>query len=146
MGKGLFTSDKDFWETPPDLFYALNNEFNFTIDVASSKENAKCERYYTIDDDGLSKSWEGERVFCNPPYGRQIKDWVRKAYNERNNAELIVLLVPARTDTSWFHDYILYDCYDLRFIRGRIKFELGGKPAGSTAPFPSMIVVYKTES
>ena len=135
----MFSSKKDDWETPQDLFDELDKEFHFTLDAASSDLNAKCEKHYTIEDDGLSQSWEGNNVFLNPPYGRTMKDWMRKAYEEsqRENTT-VVALVPARTDTAWFHDYV-YGKSELRFLRGRLKF--GG--CENSAPFPSLIVVYR---
>ena len=134
-----FTSTKDDWETPQYLFDKLNEKFHFTLDPCSSHENTKCLRHYTVEDDGLSKSWKGEVVFCNPPYGRQISKWVEKCAKEDC---VSVLLVPARTDTKWFHDYI-YNKPNVRieFLRGRLKFEVNGTPMNS-APFPSMLVYF----
>lgn len=133
----MFSSKTDMWETPQDLFNNLNEEFHFTLDVCATKENAKCDKYYTIEDDGLSKSWKGI-CWCNPPYGRQINLWVKKAYNEFiNNNSTIVMLLPARTDTKWFHEFIL-EKSEIRLIKGRLKF--GDSKTG--APFPSMIIVY----
>lgn len=135
----MFSSEKDDWETPQDLFDELDEEFHFTLDAASSDLNAKCEKHYTIEDDGLSQSWEGNNVFLNPPYGRTMKDWMRKAYEEsqRENTT-VVALVPARTDTAWFHDYV-YGKAELRFLRGRLKFG----ECENSAPFPSLVVVYR---
>lgn len=137
--KLMFSSVKDDWETPQDLFDKLDDEFHFTLDAASSDLNAKCEKHYTVEDDGLSQSWAGNNVFLNPPYGRNMKDWMRKAYEE-SQAEntTVVVLVPARTDTAWFHDYV-YGKAELRFLRGRLKF--GG--CENSAPFPSLVVVYR---
>ena len=141
INKGLFTSDKQDWETPQDLYDKLDGEFNFTLDPCASHENHKCKKYYTIEDDGLSKSWLGETVFMNPPYGREIGDWVKKAYSEsRSGKATVVGLLPARTDTKWFHNYCyLYDV-EIRFLKGRIKFS-GSK---NSAPFPSMVVIYSS--
>lgn len=136
MTNGMYSSKTDEWATPEWLFEMLNEEFEFTLDPCSTDENAKCKKHYTKVDDGLSKSWDGERVFCNPPYGRQISRWVRKACYSR---ALTVMLLPARTDTAWFHDYIYENpCVKVRFLRGRIKF-VGGN---SNAPFPSMVVIF----
>lgn len=120
MDKILFSSAKCEWETPQDLFDVLNKEFAFTVDVAALPENAKCKRYYTPETDGLAQDWTNEVVWCNPPYGREIGKWVAKAYKSRCKT---VMLIPARTDTKWFHDYI-YSKQDVayRFIRGRLKF------------------------
>lgn len=126
------------WSTPQDLFNKLNIEFNFTVDVAATPENTKCKRFYTIETDGLVQSWKDEVVWCNPPYGRQIADWVKKAHEEVSRFNTtVVMLIPARTDTRWFHEYI-YQKQEIRFIKGRLKFG-GHKDA---APFPNMIVVF----
>ena len=122
--KASLTSNTDEWSTPQDFFDTLNKEFNFTLDPCSTNENHKCSRYYTLEDDGLSKNWGGERVFVNPPYSR-ISD-------------IVVLLIPSRTDTRYFHDYILYRS-EIRFVKGRLKF---GEQSNS-APFPSMIVIFR---
>lgn len=125
------------WETPQDFFDKLNSEFNFTLDPCATPKTAKCKKYYTKEDDGLKQDWTGERVFCNPPYGTAIKNWVKKCSEEK---ALVVMLIPARTDTRYFHDYI-YDKAEIRFIKGRLKF--GGKQKRSgSAPFPSMIVIF----
>lgn len=134
INKGLFTSTTDLWETPQSFFDQLNNEFGFDLDVCALPENAKCDRYYTSDDDGLKQKWSGV-CWCNPPYGRQIGKWVEKAYKADCT---VVMLLPARTDTAWFHDYI-YGKAEICFVRGRLKF--GG--AKWNAPFPCMVVVYR---
>ena len=120
------TSNKDDWETPQSLFDALDSRYHFTLDAAASDGNAKCERHYTRENSGLTKRWGGERVFCNPPYGRDIGRWVAKCAHEAKDA-LVVLLIPARTDTAYFHDFI-YEKPGVRieFLRGRLKFEQGG--------------------
>ena len=142
ISRGLFTSDKDYWETPASLFEELDEEFHFTLDPCSTDANAKCGKHYTAEDDGLSKSWGGERVFCNPPYGHEIAKWVRKAHDSvKEDGTIVVMLLPARTDTRWFHDYIA-NRSEVRLLRGRIKFEIGGVPMQS-APFPSMVVVFR---
>lgn len=130
-----FSSKTPEWSTPQEVFNALNKEFRFTLDPASTDENAKCEKHYTVADDGLSKSWRGERVFVNPPYGRVIGAWVQKM--AEGGADVCVALLPARTDTRWFHEYIQGKA-QIRFIRGRLKF---GDCANS-APFPSMICIW----
>ena len=131
-----FSSNTDLWATPQDTFDKLNDEFKFTLDPAENAENAKCKKFFTIEDDGLAQDWSGERVFCNPPYGRVIGAWVEKM--ARGGADITVGLLPARTDTRWFHDFILGKA-EIRFIRGRLKF--GGSK--NSAPFPSMIVIWK---
>ena len=142
MNKALLSSKKTDWCTPQYFFEKLNAEFNFVLDAAATDKSAKCKKYYTPQSDGLTQSWDcGGSVFCNPPYGRDIGKWVRKAYEEAQKGITAVLLIPARTDTSYFHDYI-YGKSEIRFIRGRLKFtDEDGKEAG-TAPFPSMVVIY----
>lgn len=135
----MFSSKTDLWTTPQDFFNNLNDEFNFNLDPCSTQENAKCENYFTIKENGLIQSWGGYNVFCNPPYGREIKKWVEKAYNESKKENTkIVMLIPARTDTSYFHNYIYNKAKEIRFIRGRLKF---GNSKNS-APFPSMVVIF----
>lgn len=139
-GGVAYMSQSNEWQTPQDLFDELNNEFNFTLDPAATDDNAKCALYYTEDQDGLSQDWGGHSVFCNPPYGRAIKDWVKKAYEEAQKPNtIVVLLIPARTDTAYFHDY-LYGNAELRFLRGRVRFVREDGLTGP-APFPSMIAV-----
>lgn len=122
------------WSTPQDLFDELDAGYHFTVDVAASAENAKCSKYYDKEKDGLLQDWDGEMVWCNPPYGREIADWVKKAAESHAN---VVMLLPARTDTRWFHDYI-YNKASVQFIKGRLKF--GGSK--DNAPFPSMLVIF----
>lgn len=104
--KGLFSSLSNEWATPKEFYNKLNMKYHFNLDPCATNENHKCETYFTKEDDGLTKSWKGWRVFCNPPYAREIGKWVEKAYNENKNGTFIVMLLPARTDTKWFHDYI----------------------------------------
>lgn len=134
---GMMSSNTPEWATPQSFFDALNREFSFTLDPCSTHENAKCEKHYTKEDDGLSQNWGGEVVFCNPPYGRELPKWVKKCYEESRHAD-VVMLIPARTDTRWFHDYI-YGKAEIRFIKGRLKFG----NAKQSAPFPSMVVIYR---
>lgn len=142
MGKlnpGLFSSSTDEWATPSAFFQSLDAEFHFDLDPCANAGNAKCRDYYTIEDDGLTKNWGGRRVFCNPPYGRAISKWVKKCYEESKKADtLVVMLIPARTDTSYFHDYIYHKAKEIRFIRGRLHFN----DAKQGAPFPSMVVIF----
>ncbi|PTK81958.1 phage N-6-adenine-methyltransferase [Staphylococcus haemolyticus] len=134
-----YSSKSNEWATPQNLFDELNEEFNFTLDPCATDENAKCSKYFTIEDDGLSKDWSNEVVFMNPPYGREIKKWIKKAYEESLNGATVVCLIPARTDTTYWHDFIFDKADDIRFLRGRLKF---GNSKNS-APFPSAIVVYQ---
>lgn len=136
----MFSSKTDIWSTPQDLFDKLNEEFHFTLDVCALPENAKCDRYYTPEMNGLSLSWEGI-CWCNPPYGRDIWKWVAAGQGASTAGATVVMLLPARTDTRWFHDYILEKA-EIRFIRGRLKF--GGSK--NSAPFPSMICIFRPQS
>lgn len=136
--KGMMTSNTPEWATPELFFEELNREFNFTLDPCATDENHKCSTYFTKEQDGLKKSWVGYKVYCNPPYGREIGKWVEKAYNENKNGAFVVLLLPARTDTRWFHDFI-YNQHEIRFVKGRLKFNDGKQPA----PFPSMVVIMR---
>jgi site-specific DNA-methyltransferase (adenine-specific) len=134
----MFSSKTPEWATPKYLFDELDNEFHFTLDPCCTKENAKCDKYFTRDDDGLSKSWDNEIVFVNPPYGRETPKWVKKSSEARGG--IVVMLIPARTDTLYFHNYI-YGKAEIRFIKGRIKF-VGDQKGSGVAPFPSMIVIF----
>ena len=134
----MFSSKTNEWATPQWFFDELCAEFNFTLDPASTHENAKCIKHYTVDEDGLSQDWSGETVFCNPPYGRETKKWVEKAYFESKKGVTTVFLLPCRPDVSYFHDYIL-PFAEVRFIRGRLKF--GGSK--NSAPFPSMVAIFR---
>ena len=134
----MFSSKTDMWATPQDFFDKLNEEFNFTLDPCATSENAKCTKYFTEEVDGLAEDWIGETVFCNPPYSN-IKEWVKKCYYEGNKDNTtVILLIPARTDTKYFHEYIYHKAKEIRFIKGRLKF---GNSKNS-APFPSMIVIF----
>ena len=134
----LFSSKSDEWPTPSPIFEELDSEFHFDLDVCATDENHKCTNYFTKRLDGLSQNWGGHRVFCNPPYS-EISKWVEKAFREtRTDNTLVVLLIPSRTDTRYFHDYI-YQRSEIRFIKGRLKF---GDNINS-APFPSMIVIFR---
>ena len=132
----MFSSRSDLWETPQALFDELNAEFDFQLDACALPSNAKCARYFTPDIDGLKQTWRG-RVWCNPPYGREIGKWVAKAASAEES-DVVVMLLPARTDTRWFHEFI-YKRAEIRFLKGRLKFG-GGK---NSAPFPSMVVVFR---
>ena len=135
----MLSSNSNEWGTPVEFFNELNKEFQFTLDPCATKDNAKCKKYYTQSDDGLSKDWSREIVFCNPPYGREIGKWVKKCSEVKNST--VVMLIPARTDTLYFHNYI-YNKAEIRFIKGRLKFNGNQKGSGS-APFPSMLVIFK---
>lgn len=140
----MFSSEKEDWETPQEFFDELNKEFCFGLDACADESNHKCPVYFTKEDDGLSMDWDGQTVFCNPPYGRNITGkWVKKAHDtlkSARNRTVVVMLIPARTDTKWFHEYI-YDKpnVEIRFLKGRLKF-VG---AEHSAPFPSMVVIFR---
>jgi phage N-6-adenine-methyltransferase len=137
LNDGLFSSRTDEWATPRNLFDRLNQEFQFTLDPCATNENHKCDRWFTREEDGLLEDWAG-RVFMNPPYGREIGFWVKKAYQEtQRDAELVACLLPARTDTAWWHDYCMKG--EIRFLRGRLKFG----DSKNSAPFPSAIVIFR---
>lgn len=139
MNKALLSSKNMNWCTPQDFFDEINNEFHFVLDAAASDKSAKCTKYFTPEIDGLKQNWDvGGAVFCNPPYGREIGKWVQKAYEEAKNGIKIVLLIPARTDTKWFHDYI-YGKAEIRFLRGHLKFTDEEGNAENNAPFPSIL-------
>jgi len=135
----MFSSKTDNWATPQGFYDELDREFHFGLDPAANENNHKCNKYFTIVENGLLQSWAGHSVFCNPPYGREIGKWVEKAYRtNEEHGNLVVMLLPARTDTKWFHEYI-YHKAEVRFIRGRLKFS-GAK---FNAPFPCMVVIYR---
>lgn len=148
-----FSSKTAEWSTPPDFFAKVEAEFGpFDLDPCATRENAKAPRWYDRQEDGLSRHWEG-KVWINPPYGREIGAWVRgaattgcwgphlKGFNDHGHPDLtlIVMLLPARTDTKWWHDYVIPYASEIRFIKGRLKF--GG--AKNSAPFPSALVVFR---
>ena len=137
-----FSSGKDDWETPQDFFDELNKVYKFTLDPCASQVSTKCKKYYTASDNGLEQSWKGHSVFMNPPYGRNIKKWIQKAYEEgcRSNTK-VVCLIPARTDTKYWHEYCMR-ADKIYFVKGRLKFS-GAKNA---CPFPSAVVVFGEKS
>lgn len=140
FNKGMLSSNKETWSTPDDLFEVLNDEYSFSFDLAASKENAKCQKYFTVSDDSLSKNWhELEGVlWCNPPYARgKTEAFVKKAYEESKKGAHIVMLLACRPDTHYWHKYI-FGKQKVVFIRGKLKFK-GGK---DLAPFPSALVMF----
>lgn len=132
-----FSSATCEWATPQWLFDALAREFVFTLDPCATAENAKCARFFTAADDGLAQDWRGDVVFMNPPYGTVIGRWMQKAFESAQAGATVVCLVPARTDTAWWHDYAM--CGEVRLLRGRLKFG----NAQNSAPFPSAIVIFR---
>lgn len=141
VNEGLFTSNTDEWGTPWDFFDQLDAEFGFTLDVCANEGNAKVPTFLSKLDDGLSREWAGV-CWMNPPYGRQIGDWVRKAYESSLDGATVVCLIPARTDTAYWHDYVM-KADEVRLIRGRLSFDGGHEPTAHNAPFPSAVVVFR---
>lgn len=141
INAGVFSSNRDDWSTPKALFRMLDDEFAFTLDPCASPDNAKCDRYFTELDDGLAQPWDGV-VFMNPPYGRTIGDWVRKAHDEAQRGATVVCLIPARTDTAYWHDYVMR-ADEVRFLRGRLHFDGDHERTAHNAPFPSAVVVFR---
>jgi site-specific DNA-methyltransferase (adenine-specific) len=136
--KLMFSSKTSEYETPQKFFDELDREFHFELDVCATKENAKCERFYTKEDNAWKQEWASIN-WMNPPYGREIYTWVRKAsMHAKKDKQTTVALLPARTDTRWFHDFIYNQC-EIRFIKGRLKFG----DSKNSAPFPSMVVVFR---
>ena len=132
-----FSSKTDLWATPIEFYRKYDEKFNFALDVCATDENAKCDNYFTEKIDGLTQDWTGYgNVFMNPPYGREIIHWMRKAYESSLSGATVVCLVPARTDTKWWHEYAMRG--EIEFIRGRLKFG----DAKNSAPFPSAVVVF----
>ena len=138
MNKGLFSSMTAEWETPQDLFDRLNALFDFELDVCATPENAKCARFYTKEDDAIVQPW-AKRNWMNPPYGKEIAAFCAKASEMGGGGARTVALLPARTDTQWFHDYCTP--WHIQFLRGRLKFRNQDGKTGS-APFPSIIVYF----
>ena len=134
-----FSTATDLWATPKDFFDKLNAEFNFDLDVCANDENAKCAKYFTAETDGLAQEWKGS-CWMNPPYGREIGKWMRKAYESARGGVTVVCLVPARTDTRWWHDYAIRG--EVRFIKGRLKFGA----SKNSAPFPSAVIIFKEKA
>lgn len=138
ISRNMLSSNHSLWETPQHLYDDLNAEFKFDLDPCAEIDTAKCDVFFTPVEDGLALPWFG-RVFMNPPYGKTLGQWMAKALEEVRigNAELVVALVPARTDTKWWHAYCIQA--EVRFIKGRLRFS-GNK---HNAPFPSAIVIFR---
>lgn len=135
MDRIVFSSNTDLWATPQSFFDKYNEKYMFTLDVCALPENAKCKKYFTPEMDGLKQVWQGV-CWMNPPYGRNIGSWVKKAYESSLNGATVVCLLPSRTCTKWFHDYCLKG--KIEFIKGRLKFG----DSNNSAPFPSIIVIF----
>lgn len=149
INPSLYSSDSVEWATPQALFDLLNSEFQFTLDVCATPKNAKCEMFYTKELDGLIQSWTG-RCFMNPPYGRGIiEPWMEKAVSSAKSGCTVVCLVPARTDTEWWHHNVMQHVNEIRFVRGRIRFIEAGRAEfdygeeDQGAPFPSAVTIFR---
>jgi len=140
MNRILYSSATDEWATPRSFFAKLHRRYKFTLDPCATSDNACCPLYFTKADDGLKQDWGTYRIFCNPPYGRTLGAWARKSFEASQRGALVVLLVPARTDTAWFHDWV-WGKAKVEFIRRRVRFG----NAEASAPFPSMLAVYLPE-
>ena len=146
---GMFSSESAEWPTPAPLFAALNAEFRFELDACASAANAKCERFWDRAADGLRQDWDGP-TWMNPPYGAEIGKWVAKAQRESRRS-VVVCLLPARTDTGWWHDHVMRAA-EVRFIRGRLSFggvrqeERRAASGAHNAPFPSVVAVFRPGS
>ena len=138
INDGMMSSELPNWGTPQDLFDRLNEQHGFTLDVCAEEWSAKCDKYFTKETDGLAQNWSGDVCFMNPPYGREIKQWMEKAVKEWKAGAKVVCLVPARTDTAWWHDYAMQG--EIEFLRGRIKFVHPDGGKSQSAPSPSAIV------
>jgi site-specific DNA-methyltransferase (adenine-specific) len=148
------TSQTVEWETPQALFDSLDGEFHFTLDPCATEQNAKCRKFFTRAVNGLAQSWAGERIFMNPPYGREIAAWTEKALHavQDERAVIVVGLLPVRSDTAWWHDHVLAGGAEVRFLRGRLTFNSAGRrtrdrdgSCRANAPFPSAIVVWRRQ-
>jgi site-specific DNA-methyltransferase (adenine-specific) len=137
----MYSSDSCEWATPQEFFDALDAEFGFEIDVCAGADNHKCDFYFDKNDDGLSLRWHPFTCWMNPPYGREIGKWMAKAHEEADRGATVVCLVPARTDTAWWHDHAA-KADEIRFVRGRLKF-IRDDGKNDSAPFPSAVVIFR---
>jgi phage N-6-adenine-methyltransferase len=136
LSRALFSSERHDWQTPHELFNQLNGEFGFELDVCATAENAKCGHFYSPEQDGLKQPWRGV-CWMNPPYGSALPAWMAKAYASSLDGATVVCLVPARTDTRWWHDFAMRG--EIRLVQGRLRFG----HARFCAPFPSAIIVFR---
>jgi phage N-6-adenine-methyltransferase len=136
------TSKRQYWETPPEIFNPLNDEFDFTLDPCAEPETAKCKKYFTIHENGLYQDWSKDVVFCNPPYGKNVDKWIIKSILESKKGATVVMLLKADTSTKRFHDIIQPNAKEIRFLRGRVKFLINGKRQ-TNPTFASMVVIFK---
>lgn len=139
ISQTLYSSRSEEWPTPQSFFSLLHEEFGFTLDPCATRDNAKCSRFFTKEQNGLMRSWGKHIVFCNPPYGTTMRGWACKCYQASLAGATVVLLAHARTDTRWFHDWVYGKAAEIRFVRGRLKFGDGKQ----SAPFPSMVAIFR---
>jgi len=137
--EALYSSRSEEWPTPPDFFKLLDDEFHFDLHPCATLQNAKCAKFFTAGDDGLVQDWGTHTVFCNPPYGKDMRRWAQKCHDAAINGATVVLLAHSRTDTRWFQDWVYRRAADIRFVRGRLKFGDGKQ----SAPFPSLVAIFK---
>jgi len=138
---GRYNGNGRHWETPPEVFGPLHAEFGFTLDPCCQPHTAKCETFYTESDDGLARDWGTHRVFMNPPYGREVYAWTRKARESAARGALVVGLLPASTDLAWWHEDVVGHA-EVRYIRGRVRFLTDG-PYRASGFFASVIVIWR---
>jgi phage N-6-adenine-methyltransferase len=136
--EALYSSRSEEWPTPQTFFDALNAEFDFTLDPCATHKNAKTPLFFTRKQNGLLQNWGTHRVFCNPPYGKNMREWAHKCWEASQGGAIVVLLAHARTDTRWFHESV-YGKAAIRFVKGRLKFGDGNQ----SAPFPSLLAIYR---
>ena len=139
ISTALYSSRSEEWPTPQSFFDQLKREFSFSLDPCATRRNAKCRIFFTKRQNGLQQDWGTHSVFCNPPYGRDMRDWARKCFDASRAGAVVVLLAHARTDTRWFHEWVYGKASEIRFVKGRLKFGDGTQ----SAPFPSMVAVFR---
>jgi phage N-6-adenine-methyltransferase len=137
---GRYNGNGREWATPPEVFEPLDREFRFTVDACATPQNAKVPRFWAEAENGLEQDWRGERVFLNPPYGREIYAWTLKA--RTSGADIVVAVLPASSDLAWWHDDVIGGGAEIRYLRGRVRFLTGG-PYRASGFFPSVIVIWR---
>ena len=150
-GKKLYDKDKVkkslesiIWETPKEIFDPINEELNFTLDVCAIAENTKCKKFFTPQMNGLKQEWGNEICWCNPPYGNTVSKWCKKALEEARKGATTALLIPCKTNTNWWHDFVI-PFAEIRFLRGRVRFIQNGIQFTNAFPFPLAIIIYKAD-
>ena len=139
---GRYNGNGREWQTPPEIFAPLEQEFGFTLDPCATLETAKCAKFFEEAANGLIQDWGQERVFMNPPYGAEVYAWTRKAREAAAAGALVVGLLPASTDLAWWHDDVVGHADEIRYLRGRVRFLAGG-PCRPSRFFASVIVVWR---